>query len=76
MLGENQQLHFDSLQVTDEQSKEFELQTREQSFSKDWYRLRKFHLTASNVKIIYSRQKDFEALATKLLKGGKIQTAA
>ena len=76
VLEENQQLHFDSLQITDEQSKEFELQTREQSFSKDWYRLRKFRLTASNFKSICSRQKDFEALATRLLKGTKIQTAA
>ena len=76
MLEENQQLYFDSLQITDEQSKEFELQTREQSFSKDWYGLRKFRLTASNFKCICSRQKYFEALAARLLKGTKTQTAA
>ena len=71
-----QQLMFESLKITEEQSKEFELQTREQSFSKDWYRLRKFRLTASNFKSICSRQKDFEVLAARLLKGTKIQTAA
>lgn len=76
VLDESQQLHFDSLQITDEQSKEFELQTGEQSFCKDWYQLRKFRLTASNFKSICSRQKDFEVLATRLLKGTTIQTAA
>ena len=76
VLEEKQQLLYESLKITEEQSKEFELQTREQSFSKDWYRLRKFCLTASNCKSICSRQKDFEALAARLLKGTKIQTAA
>ena len=70
VLEEKQQLLFESLKITEEQSKEFELQTREQSFSKDWYRLRKFRLTASNFKSICSRQK------ARLLKETKIQTAA
>ena len=38
--------------------------------------MRKFRLTASNFKSICSRQKDVEALAARLLKGTKIQTAA
>lgn len=46
VLEEKQNFKFESLKITEEQSKTFELQTREQSFSKDWYRLRKFRLTA------------------------------
>ena len=38
--------------------------------------LRKFRLTASNFKSICSRQQEFEALAARLLKETKIQTAA
>lgn len=38
--------------------------------------LRKFRLTASNFKRICSRQQEFEALAARLLKGTKIQTAS
>ena len=62
VLEEKQQLLFENLKITEEQSKKFELQTREQSFSKDWHRLRKFSLTASNFKSTCSRQKDFKTL--------------
>ena len=65
MLEEKEQLLFESLKITEEQS-----------FSKDWYRVRKFRLTSSKFKSICSRQKDFEALAARLLKRTKIQTAA
>ena len=76
VLDEQQQLHFDSLRVTEEQSQDYERQTREQSFSKDWYRLRNYRLTASNFKSVCSRRKNFETLADRLLRGSKIQTAA
>ena len=76
VLDEKQQLHFSSLRISEEQSKEYEFQTREQSSSKDWHRLRHFRLTASNFKLVCSRRKDFEVLAERLLKGTKLQTAA
>lgn len=76
VLDEKQQLHFESLQISEEQSKEYELQTREQSSSKDWHHLRHFRLTASNFKFVCSRRNDFEGLAKRLLKGKKVQTAA
>ena len=58
------------------QSLVYEHQTREQSSDKDWHRLRKHRITASKFKDVCSRQKDFERLAARLLKGKTIQTAA
>lgn len=59
VLSEKQQLHY----VTMEQALEYEEQTREQSASKDWHRLKKHRLTASNFKQICSRRKDHETLS-------------
>ncbi|XP_068728761.1 uncharacterized protein [Montipora capricornis] len=76
VLSEKQQLHYDSLTVTMEQALEYEEQTREQSASKDWHRLRKHRLTASNFKQICSRRKDHETLSARLLNSKVVQTAA
>jgi len=80
VLLEKQQLFYDSLAVTTNQFLDYEQQTRDQSSNKDWHRLRKYRLTASNFKHVCSRRKDHEnrllKQANRLLKGKSIQTAA
>ena len=76
VLAEKEMLFYDSLTVTRIQSSEYEAQTREQSRSKDWHRLRRMRITASNFKRVCSRRKDHEALSFMLAQGKTIQTAS
>ena len=76
VLAEKQLLHFNSLKVSLDQALEYERMTRDQSMCKDWHRLRKYRLTASNFKAICSRRKDLESLSARLLRGKVVQTAA
>lgn len=76
VLTEKQQLFYESLSVTVQQSREYEKLTREQSLTKDWHRLRKYRITASGFKNVCSRRKDFESLSDRILNGKVIQTAA
>ena len=76
VLAEKELLHFNSLQVSLDQALEYERITREQSMSRDWHRLRKYRLTASNFKAVCSRRKDLESLSARLLRGKVVQTAA
>ena len=76
VLPEKEQFYYDSLAITRAQSSEYEAQTREQSGSKDWHRLRQSRITASNFKSVCCRKKDHESLSARLIKGKIIQTAA
>ena len=76
VLSERQQLFYESLSISREQSIEYEVLTREQSSSRDWHRLRKNRLTASNFKSVCSRRSDHESLSARFLKGKTVQTAA
>ena len=67
---------YDSLYVSDIQSRDFEELTRDQSDSEEWHKLRSKRLTASKFKRICARRADFGKLATDLLKAKNIQTAA
>ena len=55
-------LYFEGLQISIQESHEIEEQTREQSKSPYWIKLRKNRLTASKVKRVAARNKDFESL--------------
>lgn len=76
VLTEKELLHFNSLAVSLDQALEYEQITRDQSMSRDWHRLRKYRLTASNFKVICSRRKDHESLSACLLQRKVVQTAA
>ena len=76
VLTNAQQEIFQGIHITASQSKEIELETRQQSQNNQWHALRLQRLTSSYFKQIYSRKKDFETLATRLLKRKKVQTRA
>lgn len=76
VLTEKELLHFNSLAVSVDQALEYEQITRDQSMSRDWHRLRKYRLTASNFKVICSGRKDHESLSARLLQRKVVQTAA
>ena len=59
-------LYFEGLQISLQESHEIEEQTREQSKSPYWIKLRKNRLTASKVKRVAARNKDFESLVGQL----------
>jgi hypothetical protein len=67
---------YNSLYVSDAQSKEYELQTRTQSESVEWHNLRKNRITASNFKRVCSRQANFDALSMQLHTSRRVVTAA
>jgi hypothetical protein len=73
---EKETLMFDSLFVTNAQSRDFEESTRTQSETDEWHNLRKYRLTASKFKLICARRASFEKLAETLLKTRNVQTAA
>lgn len=75
-LAEKELLHFISLAVSFDQALEYERMTRDQTMSRDWHRLKKYRLTASNFIAICSRRKDHETLSAHLLRGKLVQTAA
>ena len=54
----------------------FEEQTRLQTDSKMWHKLRKFRLTASRMHSIYVRRKNQETLVIRLKSTRRVQTAA
>lgn len=76
VLTNAQQEIFQGLHVTDAQSQDIELHTRIQSQNIQWHALRQQRLTSSYFKDIYSRKKDHETLASRLIKGKKVQTQA
>jgi hypothetical protein len=67
---------YDSLFVSDAQSRDFEELTRAQSETVDWHKLRKNRLTASKFKRVCARRASFDKLADNLLKSRNVQTAA
>ena len=76
VFTEHQQLHFKSLEVTQEMANKIEDATRGQSLSTDWHRLRKLRLTSSHIgEICHAKLCTLEKMADWLLKGVR-QTAA
>jgi putative phage-type endonuclease len=68
---------MEELTLTEKEIKEFEVQTRVQSSSKLWHKLRKGRITASNIGSIYKRKKEDVSKFLPQLKSTKtVQTAA
>jgi hypothetical protein len=76
LLSENNACVYDSLFVSDAQSRDFEKLTRDQPETVEWHKLRKNRLTASKIKLICAGRASFDKLDDNLLKSRNIQTAA
>ena len=65
-LQRKESLYFEGLQISLQESHEIEEQTRDQSKSPYWIKLRKSRLTASKFKRVAARKKDLESLVGQL----------
>lgn len=64
------------IQVTKEQSLEYETITQLQSATSEWHSLRKYRLTSSKFKFVCARKQNFETLATRLVSDKIVLTKA
>ena len=67
-----------SLQVSDEEARKIEIETRAQRFSSLWYSVRRYRLTASSFGEVFRRKSDTapDALVLRLLKQRQISSPA
>jgi hypothetical protein len=75
-LMEKRAHFYDTLHVSDIQSRDYEELTRLQADNEEWHKLRSSRLTASKFKRICARKADFNKLAKDLLTTRNVQTAA
>ena len=66
-LMPEQQTFLETLEVTPEESVQYECDTRDQSKCPTWHTLRKYRITASNFKSVTGRRDRFGKLANDLL---------
>lgn len=76
VLTASQAISKEGLYLTLTEIRKFEEQTRLQSHSRLWYKIRKNRITASKVGDINRRRKDFETLAMRLKSTRQVVTAA
>ena len=70
------ELLYTSLIVPDAESRQYEIDTRDQAKCPQWFRLRESRITASNVKLVTRRTVRFETLAGKLLEKSTVNMPA
>ena len=75
VLSEDKLVVFESLQLSTSEIAKFEEQTRLQSQTPLWYKIRKHRLTASNIGEIYKRRKDGKTLVDRLKSTRHVTTA-
>jgi len=75
-LTYEQLISFEGIIASEDEVYKFEEQTRLQSDSPLWFKLRKTRMTASNIGKIFTRKKDHHKLVENLKSGRRIQTAA
>ena len=75
-LSANQSVCLEGLSLSMPEIRKFEEQTRLQSHSRLWYKLRRNRITASKVGDINRRRKDFDTLAKRLKSTRQVTTAA
>ena len=76
VLDRKQTITMESLKLTQAEIKRFEQQTRLQSQSALWFKVRAHRITASKIGEIYRRRKDHESLAKRLQSTRQVMTAA
>lgn len=76
ILENEKQVMLDSLKLSKTEISKFETQTRLQSQSPLWYRIRKHRLTASNIGEIFKRRKENKTLVERLKSTRHVTTAA
>ena len=62
--------------MSDAESRQYEIDTCDQSKCRQWFRLRESRITASNFKLVTCRTVRFETLAGKLLQKSTVKTLA
>ncbi|XP_056138304.1 zona pellucida sperm-binding protein 3-like [Lampris incognitus] len=76
-LNRNESIYYGGMAVTHPDAEALEVETRGQSTSKTWHRVRAQRLTSSDFKSIVSRVADFETLATRMQRPKRtVQTQA
>ncbi len=70
------ELLYTSLIVSDDESRQYEIDTHDQAKCPQWFRLRESRITASNFKLVTRRTVRFETLACKLLQKSSVKTPA
>ena len=68
------QCGYNSLEVTLQQSLDYEVETRKQSTCDAWKRLREHRITASKFKRVCSRKADFDSVARSMRSQKVVQT--
>ena len=76
VLDNRQTVAMEGLKLTSAEVRRFEEQTRLQSQSPLWYKIRSHRITASRIGEIYRRRKDHEVLAKRLKSTRQVTTAA
>ncbi|KAJ8299129.1 hypothetical protein KUTeg_023189 [Tegillarca granosa] len=76
VLSLSQTVNFEGLTLSLQEINKFELQTRLQSLTNLWYKIRKHRITASKVGDIYKRRKDFKTLTDRFKSTRNVTTAA
>jgi len=75
-LTRDSSIKYHSFDVSDTQIRDYEFMTRSQSDSDLWHSLRRKRITATKMKDICTRRRDFGSLASRMLGTRHIQTAA
>ncbi|KAJ8307894.1 hypothetical protein KUTeg_014541 [Tegillarca granosa] len=76
VLSLSQTVNFEGLTLSLQEINKFELQTRLQSLTNLWYKIRKHRITASKEGDIYKRRKDFKTLTDRFKSTRNVTTAA